>query len=593
MMRKLLFVAIALHLGAAVGSVWDGCLGWYCGMNDANGNGKFDAGEFRNVLAGGNAGDATHNSTVRYGSSSAGALLLETQDVALPYNGRVLPNQRCVRFPKLEGDNGQGKTIATYPQYLDLPIRVTTNTYSAFIRFKPDQNWTVLNGTTLRWVFNVGSAWGDYRGIMFGLYCATNDYRINCSFGKGQVNSADLITNSATGRREQWYDVVMLVSNNVCRLAVAAPALARKEGAIKWATVTSPYVTNNVPSTYVRIGNEGTGNTTPYMGLIHSAAVWNRYLSDDEVKEVMSTGTPEVWGVGLEQADGNKTFGGASGAVLGTTVQDWAKFPSVFASGATASVSYMLDNYHTNLAQVLRAGFASDSATGTIEVSVDNVKVGTLSAAPGAVCRLYLPRTLALGGNHVCTLTRTDNGTGNVKFNFVKAGGSAWLGLYDGEVVDDTSNENEGVQDYYLSDSLRRLRWAIADSTNNVDSTGHSASSYRKICIHVNMPDDLIAEGNTYVLKSRMLTGGTNGGTKFDLVLRLNGTELGRWNIPGPLQFDTKIPRSLFNVGDNVLQYAIENLVVTDPKKHNTWLTFDGHALEITDYRHGLCVIFK
>ena len=61
----------------------------------------------------------------------------------------------------------------------------------------------------------------------------------------------------------------------------------------------------------------------------------------------------------------------------------------------------------------------------------------------------------------------------------------------------------------------------------------------------------------------------------------------------GPLQFDTKIPRSLFNVGDNVLQYAIENLVVTDPKKHNTWLTFDGHALEITDCRNGLCLIFK
>lgn len=592
-MKKIFALALVFQVGVAFGSVWDGCLGWYCGMNDANGNGKFDAGEFRNVLAGGNAGDATHNSTVRYDSSSAGALLLETQDVALPYNGRVLPNQRCIRFPKLEGTNGEGKTVATYPQYLDLPIHVTTNTYSAFIRFKPDQDWTVLNGTTLRWVFNVGSAWGNYRGIMFGLYCATNNYKINCSFGQKQVASAEVLYNSATGRREQWYDVMMLVSNNVCRLAVAAPALARKEGAIKWATVTSSAVTNNVPSNFVRIGNEGTGSTTPYMGLIHSAAVWNRYLSDDEVKEVMSTGTPEVWGVGLEQADGNKTFGGASGAALGTTVQDWAKFPSVFAPGATASVSYMLDNYHTNLAQVLRAGFASDSATGTIEVSVDNVKVGTLSAAPGAVCRLYLPRTLALGGNHVCTLARTDNGTGNVKFNFVKAGGSAWLGLYDGEVVDDTSNENEGVQDYYLNDSLRRLRWAALDATNGVDATGHSASSYRSICVHVNMPEDLVADGNTYVLKSKMLKGGKNNWSTFDLVLRVNGVEVGRWPGPTAAQFDTKVPRNLLKAGDNVLRYDIENLKIIRPDGGNAWLTFDGHSLEITDYRHGLCVIFK
>jgi hypothetical protein len=171
-------------------------------------------------------------------------------------------------------------------------------------------------------------------------------------------------------------------------------------------------------------------------------AMWNRTLSDREVLEAFGNGSPNTFRIGEEDCT-SEMYGGAGPSAgetvtLDPLVSDKRPFPTTLTKGATIRIPFSVDAYSAGRARWLRFSPQEGSAMGRIAVALDGNGLGSLKAyarGAGAAAKpsyLYIKPENFTQGDHVLTLTRTADGTGNVIFDVIELGGGWQVGLVDG-----------------------------------------------------------------------------------------------------------------------------------------------------------------
>ena len=80
------------------------------------------------------------------------------------------------------------------------------------------------------------------------------------------------------------------------------------------------------------------------------------------------------------------------------------------------------------------------SAFGTLAVALDGVALDTLDVSSGRNAYIWVVGEKFTIGNHVLTLSRTDGGSGDVKFDVIELGGAWSAGIVDNDTSDVTSD---------------------------------------------------------------------------------------------------------------------------------------------------------
>lgn len=573
-----LVLSLLLPLGAFAG-VWDDCLAWYNGgAVDANGDGKFNAGEMLDVRHAGNPGASTHGGSLYWTDSAHDTVRIVTNEVKFP-----LQNFRSLQCPVLYF-TAPAITNVTPPtanshitvngNIIKIPGgRPTGTRYSALVRFKRDEHhaWD----SSYQYVLSLGRNFGGKKGLMIQLSNAPDNN--NLYFGvKGWAQRDTGV--SLGSKKEVWHELAVLADDSVVHVGVVETNQAAK-AIMRWqdlnvAVAGSEYSEGSLePDAALDIdlaGERGVAKTL-FRGMIHMVAVWDRVLTTNEVLEAFSS-TPSLFQVGCPNVDGGDVFAGASGGAVNLTAmpEDWRKFPASLAVGQPVNISFELNDLQTNLPQMVRLVPRAGTG-GSVSVKVNGVVCGTKSLTGGRESFVYVPASVLRTGENVCTVTRLDGGAGSLGFNAVQMAGSWRIGWDDGKCGEMGSASTTGP-DFYI-EGERRWEWFRRAVT----------PAYP---LHVHLGDVLGRWGNNrYVYTWKMENVKAADGNK--MVMKLNGTTL--YNSV-PLQngqvFTLELDeRNLLRGADNVLTWENDG--------GTSYYAFDYQELVVQKAPSGLVVIFQ
>jgi hypothetical protein len=294
--------------------------------------------------------------------------------------------------------------------------------------------------------------------------------------------------------------------------------------------------------------------TNSFSGDIHSFASWPRALSEDEVKQVFAyPSTADLVRLGTKNGS-SAEFAGATqgGAAGGSVTEDWAQISPVLTTASPSqSIVFNVPTHYAGVAQVLRAAFAPDSASGTVNVSIGETKVGELRAKAGRTALLTIDGTLLTSGDKTLVLTRAGS-SGDIVFDAVALGGGFNIGKKNngnselwGDTVTTTLAEYYSCSTNYSTTYARR------------DLPKHNDYNYTKQVLHVFVSGEIAGnEDCKIVFKSNVMPKTT--GHVF--ALSVNGNEVARktYETYNPTwgAFECEVPATALVPGDNVFTFA-------------------------------------
>ena len=247
---------------------------------DANANNALDQGEI------GNAFDfsATSPSYAVYGEKG----------VAKPYTCENYPSQTVMRvaLPLAVGKTNE-QTCIYFPQepankYCGITIpkaAVTGDKITMYVRFRPDGLTTTPNGVFL-------NGFNGYAASGLGFYL--NDL---CQIGiltPGTMSACNVKLTQG-----EWYDVFVVATNSADGASTGINIYACKNGASSFSkatlTRTGTYamsIGSGRALTFGSFESNTPSNPRAFKGAIAEAAIWDRTLSEDEMREVMAGPAP-------------------------------------------------------------------------------------------------------------------------------------------------------------------------------------------------------------------------------------------------------------------------------------------------------------
>ena len=571
-------IALAAMLPAtSLAGVWDDCLLWYNGgAVDANGDGKFTNGEMLDVRHAGIANSPTHGGVLANTTSPyVDSVLIETNDVTFP-----LQNNRVIRCPVLNF-TAPAETNGTKISVLGNVVQITNvlstanDKYSALVRFRREENhaWD----SSYQIVLQVGRNSGESRGLTVALANTPSDNDLY--LGYSNRSFVDMGISLGT-LKDDWHELAILVNGTSIDIGVVD---ATAKTPMRWKTVTG--IAEGALKPYdskLRIGGESVGKPTDgspgktlFRGQIHMVSLWNRVLSTNEVMEAFSS-APSLFQVGFPNVDGADVFAGASGpASITTQPEDWRNFPSSLSAGDSVNITFPLDATQTDLPQIVRL-VPRVGTSGSVSVSVNGTLCGTENLRGGVESYVYVPADRLRTGENVCTITRTDGGSGTMGLNAVLMAGSWRIGYINNSWNEMESGGNTG-EDFYIETS-RRWPWfrrAISKTTP----------------LNVHLGDVLVRWGNNrYVYTWKCKKNPNAAEETSTMVVKLNGS-----TIAGPVTFEDTDWRTysvelcetnLVRGADNVLSWE------SNPSD-GTWYAFDYHELTVRKPRTGFAIIFR
>jgi hypothetical protein len=449
------------------GSVWKDAVLWMNGPVDLNGDGKWNgnvgypvqvkcdgtstASELPDARHGALAYSdsqvvslATGNQTVYENSG----FQIRTNDVHFTAWGNKTVKWPCLYLPQ----TSSGNPDAPYAQRMDLfadgGCPITGNNWSVLFRCRIEDCFQ----------YNWGGSWllgiitkdlGGARELRIG-FCQsgwtsdfTSPYYVGALIGGGAGNTA--FTGIPAVKTNEWMEVALTVEGPTWRMSCATT------NGVRWSqTYYVPgnhgsYSTNFIPATISLGGPRAYGvrnGSDNFCGDIQMFAMWNRTLSDREVLEAFGNGSPNTFRIGEEDCT-SEMYGGAAPSAgetvtLDPLVSDKRPFPTTLTKGTAFRIPFSVEAYSVGRARWLRFSPQEGSAMGRIAVALDGNGLGSFKALPrgtGAAARpsyFYIKPENFTQGDHVLTLTRTADGTGDVIFDVIELGGGWQVGLVDG-----------------------------------------------------------------------------------------------------------------------------------------------------------------
>ncbi len=454
----------AIPTSASAGSVWKDAILWFNGAADLNNDGMWTGNEQNSgshvwsrsngSSAGCELPDARHGA-LAYSESQVFNYQNEAADVYNTAGFQIRTNDVCM--------TAWGNKVVKCPCLYLPQTRVNGTTYAQnFMLFgggKPPiagNNWTALFRCRIDDYVEYGAnSWllrvlttdlGGVRELRFGFKqegwggSATAPYYLGFSIGGNvpTLTSIPVATN-------EWLEISLAVNGQEWRVSYGMTNSTRRYTTYWVPGNHTTYTTNFIPNSINLGGPRAKGYSNGgdnFRGDIQMFALWDRTLSDREVLEAFGNGSPNTFRVGEEDCTA-EMFGGAAPAAgetvtLDPLVFDKRPFPTTLTKGAAFRIPFSIDAYSAGRSRWLRFSPQEGSAMGRIAVAMDGQELGSLKTyarGPGAAARssyFYIKPENFTQGDHVLTLTRTADGTGNVIFDVIELGGGWQIGLVDG-----------------------------------------------------------------------------------------------------------------------------------------------------------------
>jgi hypothetical protein len=314
-----------------------------------------------------------------------------------------------------------------------------------------------------------------------------------------------------------------------------------------------------------------------YRGLIQSFAVWNRRLTDAEIREAFAFPRADIARIGL--ADG------AAGEFVkespdGTPVNanDWYGMPAALAPGEEVDIAFWLKDYEHSLPQILRITAASGTSPNVgLSVSVNrSVLPKALPVQAGATKSLLLPRELFLSGSNTLHLANKSSGT--VRFDALALGGSWQVGYED----DNCAELLRGTEMDVCSS-----RWYCMIASTNSSNT-----------VTVNIPAEFVSCGHParFIVRGYLHYGLVNFDPAPMCELAVNGIGKGIMTFTDRCQtFTVKVEPEELKAGMNEFSFINRSIPLEseDSGKKSPYILMDFLRLEMKAVPPGFVVILK
>ena len=467
-------------------SVFSDAAVWFRGAIDHDASEGLEATDLRHALdmsttlpttGTGRWGEAT-NCVVRY------------EDVPCSYAGTVMSNAPCFYMRQAYGEDGK-----VHPRhYLFKNVVAVTDCVGTVVaRLRPDRAGVFTGSLGFKGGFR------DNNGRL-RLYSVANsiwqDTNFNVDPGTwvdvaivSQRSSIDFyaVTNNGTLFKQTMY------ANGPQGVKTDLPFGLDVGGGSSWSPVDSGDRLN------------------AFCGSIQQFAVWNRRLSESEVREALAFPRTDIMRIGIADGAGGE-FVKSSPDGSSVNSSDWYKMPAALAPGESVDIAFWLKGYEHTLPQILRLTAASGtSANVNLDVSVNGVAVSEgLPAIADGTKTLFLPGELFVAGSN--TLNLANNSSGTVFFDALVLGGS-WQVGYD----DASASEFAGSTQYGFVENGDWKAFA-----------GNTFSTSRTNTLSVTIPAELAASGHPGIFSvSAFLVYAKSYYTCLDCELLVNGVSKG------------------------------------------------------------------
>ena len=364
-------------------------------------------------------------------------------DVNSPYAGKTLKNRSVIRLAQTvkvseeTGDLVGRSTALLATNVLTGATTSNTNRYTVLLRYKMENKYS--SSATESILIDYGWAYSQNSGFQLSIRGDDDNQYLHVYRGntinseiKATMNSAD--TRLSCGK---WVDIAIVNDYNnfyvyTCaeggRLCVQHIDVAPNASSVSRTDVNiGGHAFNSSSKTYTTA--EFTAITAAmnqsFRGWIQQYAIWQRALSESEVKEAFMNGCGADdlirFGVPNDSAYEFKGQGTETDADLAT---DWRNLPqSLTAASPTATIRFSVDAL-SFVGRRLSVKTTSASAVGcTLSATLNgNSLLSGAAAAPGATITADVPAADLVAGSNELVLTRTDGGDGDLEIDCLYIG---------------------------------------------------------------------------------------------------------------------------------------------------------------------------
>ena len=625
-MKRLALVGMTLGLAlAAVGGVFDDAKAWYRGGRDANGDGKFQKGEWRDVKRLATSDSPMHQADLATSSAAAEVPGLVRAQVVCPYRNVTLENQPCLQFAvptvtnsMCEVDGQEWPVVSTCPNNLilpnflgDWPADKTCDAYTAVLRFRYDapvseyaDQQTAVAHFGFKWASGGGS------GIALCLVRSGDQTperrRMQYFCGGLAQTDAQYWSPDVNGTLYpyvypgNWVDVAVRVKGRELTIAytwaddcggtcsptnrhlrfwrptVGAaydPAIASDKRAFRLGGES----VNGSALTYTNM----VGKTNPiqhnalksFRGLVHQYAFWDRALSDDEIREAFGRPNPSLLSVGVE---GNGVGEFAATTTVVHADASWEDLdPVLKTKGSSLQVKFDVPKLQSGFDHLLRIGFASRPTAATLpKVMLNGVDLGPNELAVGDIAHWHVRGAYLTEGENTLELIRTDELAGDLAVDFAELGVSWQRGELAGNKFNDYFvHENNATNHVFLEDgNWFHFKRGISGGGMNRTQT-----------FRFRLPADV---GGQYRMTFESMFDGWSGASVHDVDVSVNGLKFTTLkDVVSRVPVKVEFPASAFQAGMNEIElYKVDA---------GGWVNNDGYRLTVRRQPKGFVLLFR
>lgn len=443
-MKRIILSLVLAVCGWACAGVYDDAIFWFRG---GKATGPAGTGSLFDEMHADAPAHANHGA-VFYGDPDCRSI--EEEDVLMPCWRDIPIRTKVLRLRNTA--KVEGTTTNLWQNWADVRFLrpQVSNEYTVVMRLRQDALAT--DGSTAwltRFGYNGGSG-----GVLFGLRGAdstTNRCLLCCYQTKNASGGSAYAWGETTVRippTNEWFDVALVVSNNLLRVGVSRRTSFAgtnwnddNKKVVEFKTISSnmyPTYTTGGVSLWKFFAENGdtarkefsAGYKGTFCGSVQQIAIWNRALGDDDVREAWGGTGIDLWQVGLANGADNEFAAGA--APVAQTIDPYRPWHDVsprLKAGATWTVPFTGLAQEAGMMQVLSFTSQADSPVATVRPAVNGTALAGRTVLPGRTQKWYVPGALLKSGDNTLTLTRTDAGAEDVVMDTMSLGGSWQIGV--------------------------------------------------------------------------------------------------------------------------------------------------------------------
>jgi hypothetical protein len=308
--------------------------------------------------------------------------------------------------------------------------------------------------------------------------------------------------------------------------------------------------------------------------------VWNRQLSEAEIREAFAFPRSDVLRIGVDNGDGREFIKSSADDTV-VNADDWYTMPSKLSPDEKVDIEFSLRSFESSLSQILRLTAAPGTGQGArLSVLVNGTAIeDVLHAAVGKVKAILLPGMLFREGRNTLRLTNVSDK--DVKFDSLALGGSWQMGVPDDSSAEFVKEALGNNTTGFMEDG----NWQHADKIVDMIRTNSIVALY---------PADLKAAGCPAMFSIRVYVPGDldyyerENAEMPNWQLLVNGQKKAEGKFSAKFKtIKTRLKADELTAGTNVFSIVCNN---TTEKNANAWFNIDYWRFEVRKSPYAIII---